>query len=642
MGASASPAADSELWGDVDCAQSVYGCKTEEAVLPENGNDYCRSEMREKMLSAVSSSWSVPNGLGAASAEKTDDAMNLKEKLRRIPVEKISFRRMPFRDAVDLLAEMAEEVDGDGINFAIIDEPPDGGIVHLTLRNVTLGRAIELLAQCVDFDWEIDGDAVILSSAEKNFERLRTKFFPLSRAMVLRMTNLRQNGDGRHQDDGGRIGREEELLVSFFQNAGVDFASVPGSSMAFDGSGIVLTQTPRNLRRAEEILSRYGEEKQVEIEIKFIEVQQGALDELQFRWTISADGSKTALLSGNDTVDNLRPLAQAFSHQPGSTGAGSIVLDPSIAGGEEKRIPIGNDPPQITCGANLGKNAVPLVDIMGSMGGNHLGLLLRALEQQTGSDLMSAPKVTVLSGKTAEIVVAQEFRYPEEYDAILSSVGTGTASLSGSSAGVTITAGTPRNFKTRNIGVEMSVTPIVEADDRISLSLEPSVTEFEGFVEYGGPSIAVSGGSTVTVPSGFFQPIFSTRRIRTEVTIANGETVVMGGLTREEVKEVRDRIPFLGSIPLLGKVFRSKGISSQKRNLLIFVTARLSDSRRKAIDAANGEIVRLRRQDVESANRSAELRHWTTPELLRLGTKRSATLSEKNRGKSPHRRSASL
>jgi general secretion pathway protein D len=54
----------------------------------------------------------------------------------------------------------------------------------------------------------------------------------------------------------------------------------------------------------------------------------------------------------------------------------------------------------------------------------------------------------------------------------------------------------------------MRVTPIVEADDRISLRLEPSVTEFEGFVEYGGSSVAGSGNSTVTVPSGFFQPIF--------------------------------------------------------------------------------------------------------------------------------------
>ena len=59
----------------------------------------------------------------------------------------------------------------------------------------------------------------------------------------------------------------------------------------------------------------------------------------------------------------------------------------------------------------------------------------------------------------------------------------------------------------------------------------------------------------------------------TEVNIFDGATVVMGGLTREEVKEVRDKVPILGDIPLLGRLFSSKGSTTQKRNLLIFVTA---------------------------------------------------------------------
>ena len=103
------------------------------------------------------------------------------------------------------------------------------------------------------------------------------------------------------------------------------------------------------------------------------------------------------------------------------------------------------------------------------------------------------------------------------------------------------------------------------------------MTEFEGFIEYGGPSIAISGGRTVTVPPGFFQPIFSVREVRTRVTIWDGATIIMGGLTREEVKKVEDKVPILGDIPLLGRAFRSKGKSSQKRNLLIFVTATLVD-----------------------------------------------------------------
>ena len=106
-----------------------------------------------------------------------------------------------------------------------------------------------------------------------------------------------------------------------------------------------------------------------------------------------------------------------------------------------------------------------------------------------GSDLMSAPKVTVLSGKRASITVAQELRYPESYGDIESTASSsgGGGQGGGGNAAISITAGTPQDFVTRNVGVEMSVTPNVENDDTISLILEPRVTEFEGFVEYGGP-----------------------------------------------------------------------------------------------------------------------------------------------------------
>jgi general secretion pathway protein D len=203
--------------------------------------------------------------------------------------------------------------------------------------------------------------------------------------------------------------------------------------------------------------------------------------------------------------------------------------------------------------------------------GLDLDVAINALMRKTSSDLMSAPKITVLSGKRANITIAQELRYPESYGDIESTV---SSSNSGGAA-ISITAGTPQDFVTRNVGVEMSVTPNVENDDTISLILEPRVTEFEGFVEYGGPSIALAGGDQALVPAGFYQPIFSTREISTEVTVFDGATIVMGGLTREDVRTVNDKVPFLGDMPGIGRLFRSDGETRQKRNLLIFVTANL-------------------------------------------------------------------
>jgi general secretion pathway protein D len=106
----------------------------------------------------------------------------------------------------------------------------------------------------------------------------------------------------------------------------------------------------------------------------------------------------------------------------------------------------------------------------------------------------------------------------------------------------------------RNIGVEMIVTPLVEANDKFSFQLEPKVIEFEGFAEYGG--CCLSSNTTVTVLSGFYQPIFSTHECIQN--ILNEAIFVMDGLTREEVKKVKDKVPILSDIQLIGRLFSSK------------------------------------------------------------------------------------
>ena len=72
------------------------------------------------------------------------------------------------------------------------------------------------------------------------------------------------------------------------------------------------------------------------------------------------------------------------------------------------------------------------------------------------------------------------------------------------------------------------------------------------------------------------QPIFSTRKVTTSVSIWDGQTVALGGLVREDVQKVQDKVPILGDIPLAGRLFRSNVDQKIKRNLIIFVTARLT------------------------------------------------------------------
>ena len=81
----------------------------------------------------------------------------------------------------------------------------------------------------------------------------------------------------------------------------------------------------------------------------------------------------------------------------------------------------------------------------------------------------------------------------------------------------------------------------------------------------------------MTVINDIKQPLFSTRALATSIVIWDGQTVVLGGLIREDVQKIDDKVPFLGDIPMFGRLFRSKTTLRTKRNLLIFVSARLID-----------------------------------------------------------------
>ena len=218
-------------------------------------------------------------------------------------------------------------------------------------------------------------------------------------------------------------------------------------------------------------------------------------------------------------------------------------------------------------------------------------MVIRALSQQKGVDLMSAPKVTTKSGIKATIKVIREFPYPTEFNP--PQVPPPDSQQSGGSqgaGGIVVTSGmvtpsTPSAFEKRDLGVSLEVEPQVGADNyTIDLSLSPEVVEFDGFVNYGSPIIGPSYNALtgiqpfVITPNVINQPIFSVRKVTTNVSIWDGQTVALGGLIREDVQKVNDKVPILGDMPLAGRLFRSNVDQKIKKNLIVFVTARLMNA----------------------------------------------------------------
>lgn len=608
--------------GDVDGAKETF--LRVETVSPENAeakyflkriaDDKAtvgvlnREKTRSIMIEEVAKAWQRP-GVFQERTHNPDDQTGpsigkISQKLSDIIIPSVSFSGVELGRVISTLSALSTEYDMSlpeserGVNLVVGSPLPgaEPALVNISLRNMSLKRILDVVVSNAGYQLEIQPDLVLIKPSGTNVN-LVTQQFPVSRAAIIRMTGIGSvsASTAAATDDpfapapaqpaapAATSGGEAEGIKNFLQAAGVPFDTVRGASLAYDGASVLVTHTDQNIERIRNILGRYNDVRQVEIEAKFLDVNEGALDELGVSWTANARGSLqfnpvtgAPILTSNGTqlVSNYqtqlqsqnRSLISAFTSSSSANG-GTVVLP------DGETLSISPSLPTLPGTVPLGTGG-SLATISGSIGEFDVSAVVRALSQRTGSDLLSAPKVTVLSGNRATMTVAQELRYPQSYGETESDVGS-TGGDSGS-AGVTITPGTPEDFASRNVGVELAVTPTVEEDDyTISLELNPRVTEFEGFVEYGGSSVAISNDTTVTLPSGFYQPIFSTREINTRVTVWDGATLVMGGLTREEVKRVNDKVPILGDIPFLGRAFRSKGESSQKRNLLIFVTANL-------------------------------------------------------------------
>ena len=281
------------------------------------------------------------------------------------------------------------------------------------------------------------------------------------------------------------------------------------------------------------------------------------------------------------------------------------------------------------------------------LGSADLSLILHMLSQRSDTDLLSAPKVLTKPGEEAVIKVVTEYIYPTDYDVQLQSSGGGNGggSNSGGGSSMILAVVEPQSFTMREVGVILDVTPTLTDDGNlIDLKLNTCVVDEPTWKNY-GMKIPFSGNSSMTSFAGIGeiftglgavlqtlgttldqslkneftskavdsatsamenlasssgknieyydapmeQPFFHVRSIDSSVSINPGSTIVMGGLITEERKAMDDKVPFLGDIPFIGRLFRSHSEWTNKRNLLIFVTTRLVDVRGREVTFANAE-----------------------------------------------------
>jgi pilus assembly protein CpaC len=171
--------------------------------------------------------------------------------------------------------------------------------------------------------------------------------------------------------------------------------------------------------------------------------------------------------------------------------------------------------------------------------GLNIGATIKALESNTVSQVLAEPNVLASNGKQASFLAGGEFPYP---------MVQGGSGSSGTSISVAF----------KEYGVRLNFIPTITPRGTIRLQVAPEVSALDF--------------SHATLVDGFEEPAVTSRKVNTEVELADGQSFVIGGLLDNTETEAFDKIPFLGDIPILGKFFQSKDKTRNNTELIVIVT----------------------------------------------------------------------
>jgi general secretion pathway protein D len=558
--------------------------------------DAAYNDTRASMITQVDKAWETPvrrADLGPAAVIEqpvlvSRGTQSINRKLDEIIVPRINFTDATVREAIEYLRQRSETLDTEaldpadrGVNIVLkLDQAAASQTVTIDLANLPLREALTYITNLANLKFKVEPFAVLIVPINEATDTLITKEYRVPPGFIT--ASPTGGGAGGAGGIGGGTANQS-TAKTFLESQGVLFP--PGASANFlaSSSRLIVRNSQENLDLVDALVesSTGAVPSQVEIESKFVEISQNNLKELGFDWLLGQFGfGDTGIFgsggtSGNQFNSTVIPPGGTANYPflvPGSTVP--VGVNPVTAGNRSGETAItGNALDGLLFGSPVGP-AAGVLALAGIFTNPQFQVVIRALNQKKGVDVLSAPKVTTKSGSSATVEVIREFRYPSEYSPPQVPQQTGAGSQP-------VTPATPTSFEMKPIGVSLQVEPTVGSDNyTIDLRLVPQVTEFEGFINYGSP---IRNRGVVVTDNVINYPVFSERKVETSVSIYDGQTVVLGGLMREDVQKVNDKTPLLGDIPMAGALFRSQSDQHIKRNLVIFVTATLIDPAGQAL-----------------------------------------------------------
>jgi type IV pilus assembly protein PilQ len=452
-----------------------------------------------------------------------------------------NFQNIPVRTVLQLIAEES------GLNVVAADTV--SGNVTLRLINVPWDQALEIVLRAKNLDQRRDGNVVWVAP--------QAEIAAYEQAQAAARLSLQQSAPLISEYIAINYGSAEEIAKLLTEDAktgsgggggatgaGQDrsrgFLS-PRGSVTFDRrtNTLLINDTAEKVREVRALIALLDRPvDQVLIEARIVVASETFARELGARFGISGgyeDRRGNVVTSSGSQISADRMANLALANRFAGQGSGLPVGAPGPVGG-------GVLVPSLADRLNVN---LPVIAPAGTVGFAILGadylldLELSALEAEGRGEVVSSPRVITANQREAIIRQGDEVGY---------------VTVSPQQGSIPIP-----NVQFKEVLLELAVTPTITQDGRVYLVMSVKKDEISGFVD-------TSIGQV---------PQINKREIATAVLVDNSQTVVIGGVYEFKSREDLTKVPFLGDVPILGNMFRKKGRSSEKAELLIFVTPKV-------------------------------------------------------------------
>lgn len=430
-----------------------------------------------------------------------------------------------------------------GVN--IVAGPEVTGTVTARLENVPWEEALEVVLRTYGYVYEKKGNIIRVTTRENLAqEELVTETF------VLEYIQLSKKSQPATPGAAATTGAEEAGGKELLDIVTTMLSERGKVKMVTQRNALVVTDTPTHVYKIRQVVARLDQRTpQAYIDSKVVKTQLDKGENLGIRWNLSSMGLSSGasrpvtfpFSAAKDTdKEHILPFAETFfprvsatSSGTGATSSGQVIANTS----EPRSFPF---PDPAVSNRTFA---------FGTLDFTSFSALLSMLQSRSNTKVISNPRIVVQNNQTAKVKVGSEIPIPK-FD------------FNQQTASFQVTG-----FSYRDVGVVLNVTPHINSSEEILVDVRPEVSSL---------------GSTISFTSTLAAPSFDVTNAETQVLIRTGETVAIGGLLEDKLAVSEQEIPYLSSIPGLGKIFRSKrqteGSSNRNVETLFFITVTLIDT----------------------------------------------------------------